>query len=118
MAADCGLRHLQHGAQFRARQLLLLEHHEHAAARRIGERRHVVEDWSHHLSVNPDIRLHQDTCQVKGQKAKGKGEGKSRGSMPRAMLREKRRGGRNGSCYCPEWTIIMAMKRISIQDLK
>src|SRR5688572_5458028 len=64
MAAHGGLRHLQNCAEFRDRQLVPLEQHEHATARRIRERRHVVQDGSNHLSVNPDIRLHHADASV------------------------------------------------------
>ena len=59
MAADARLRQLQHGAQLRDRQLVLLEQEQDPAARRVGQRRHVVQDRDH-ISVYPDGMLHTE----------------------------------------------------------
>ncbi len=48
MAADGGLRQLQHGAQLADGQLVALEHQQHPAPGRVGKRREVVEDCGFH----------------------------------------------------------------------
>ena len=62
--AHARLRRLQHGAQLRHRQLVLLEQQQHTAAGRIGQRRHVVENRDH-ISVNPDGMLHRSVSSAK-----------------------------------------------------
>ena len=53
VTADRGLRQLEDGAELGDRQLVALEHHQHAAASRIGQRRQVVKDCRFH----PYIRM-------------------------------------------------------------
>ena len=91
MAAHGGLWHLENGAELRDRQLLAFEEHEHATARRVGQRRHVVQNGCDHISVNPDTRLHYAHSFSQHE---------------------------NGPHFGPGSTIIKAMKRISIQALK
>ncbi len=51
MPADGRLRHLEHRAELGHRQFVLFEQQQHAAARRIRQRRHVVQNGCDHLSV-------------------------------------------------------------------
>ena len=53
MAADRGLRKLEDGAELRDRQLVALEHEQHAAAGGVGQGGQVVEDCGFH----PYIRM-------------------------------------------------------------
>ena len=53
VTADRRLRQLEDGAQLGDRQLVALEHHQHAAASRIGQRGQVVKDCRFH----PYIRM-------------------------------------------------------------
>ena len=55
--ADRRLRQLQHRAELRHRQLVPLEDEQHAAARRVRERRQVVEDGGVGTSFYPYIRM-------------------------------------------------------------
>ena len=45
MAADGGLGELEDGSELVDGEFVPLEDEQHAAARRVGERRHAVEDW-------------------------------------------------------------------------